>query len=87
MLVNRGNAHALGEFRTVLCDRTAANLQNGAGVRRQNTGECLDQGTLASPVLTNQGVHLARAKRERDVVQCLHTRKGLAQASDAEQQI
>ncbi len=53
-----------------------------AGVRLVDPGQHLDEGGFAGAVLADQGVHLALAQRERDVVQRTYAREHLCDVDD-----
>lgn len=84
LLVDRGDPEPLGVLRAVDADLVPVG-EDPAAVRAVGTGEHLDEGALARPVLTEQDVHLATAQVEVDAVQGHDAGEGLAYAFDAQQ--
>ena len=81
LLVHGGDAHVLRVLRGLDGDRAVVALEvDVAAVLLVDAGQDLDERGLARAVLAHEGVDLARAKREVDVLQGLHAREVLADA-------
>ena len=58
---------------------------DAAGIRLQGTGNVVDEGSLASPVGADQGMHLAGGDGEIDILQGVYGGETARQAADFEQ--